>query len=695
MKGTVRETSEWLEADGLGGFSSGTTLLVRTRRYHALLLASRKPPTDRMVLVNGLEIAAVTASGEYSLSSQRYAPDVIHPDGRSRIESFEQSPFPRWTFRLEDGVRIEQEIFVPHQLPCAVVTFRLVGGATQAHLRVRPLLSCRDHHALHHENPDFRFETRHEEGFVFWQPYSSVPGIRVKFNGCYTHQPLWYRGFLYSEERDRGFECTEDLASPGEFEFDLALGEAQMMFCADRLPYAVPDLDRPCQCDIDELRRREIARRTGLGGELEHAADQYLVRRAEGHSIIAGYPWFTDWGRDTFIAMRGLVLATGRLDVARSILLQWAESVTDGMLPNRFTDDGSKAEYNSVDAALWFVVATHEYLEAAAKSGSSRNADRVRLLAAIESILDRYRNGALHGIHADTDGLLAAGEPGVQLTWMDARVGDQVITPRIGKPVEVQALWINALWIISRHVPRFREDFERALESFSKRFWNEESSGLFDVVDDGHQQGRDDASFRPNQILAVGGLPLCLLDEARARKLVDSVEKRLWTPLGLRSLAPPDSRYRPHYTGGPAERDSAYHQGTVWPWLVGPFVEAWLRVRGFSPPATLEARARFVSPMLDHLEEAGLNHVSEIADAELPHTPRGAPFQAWSLGELLRLSRVVLNVREQTAKTDHDPFRFARTKSAVESTERSQRMVQNEDGFPAGAAPKMKGKTAP
>jgi predicted glycogen debranching enzyme len=312
------------------------------------------------------------------------------------------------------------------------------------------------------------------------------------------------------------------------------------------------------------------------------------------------------------------------------------------MLPNRFPDHGEQPEYNSVDASLWFVIAVHELLQAANGSGLVSAKDKRLLQNAVEAILEGYSKGTRFGIRMDEDGLLAAGERGVQLTWMDAKVGDWVVTPRIGKPVEVQALWLNALKIASQFSPRWEELFDLGLASFRQRFWNEADGYLHDVVDCNHQSGVIDSAFRPNQILAVGGLPFSLLEPEQALRVVGHVEARLWVPIGLRSLAPGEPGYKARYEGGVRERDGSYHQGTAWPWLVGPFIEAWVRVHGGTNEVKGEARRKFLAPILAHLEEAGLGHVSEIADAEQPHAPRGCPFQAWSVGEALRLDRVVL-----------------------------------------------------
>ncbi|HTU26660.1 MAG TPA: amylo-alpha-1,6-glucosidase [Pirellulales bacterium] len=650
--------AEWLEADGLGGFASGTVGGERTRRYHALLLAATTPPTGRMVLVSGLEAWVKTARGRYAISSQRYQPGTVFPDGAQRVESFSIDPWPRWIYRLEDGTRIEQQLFAVHGSPTVALRWRLVSPAVgSVPLAVRPLLSGRNYHHLHHENPVFRFDAAVVGEQVAWQPYPGVPRVVSHANGSYSHDPEWYRNFIYLQERERGLDSDEDLASPGLFRWDLAQGDA-IWILSTELPPAGAAISAAARYAAFE--RAERDRRSRLVTPLDAAADAYLVTGRHGKTIVAGYPWFTDWGRDTFIAMRGLTLALGRLDDARQILLTWSSTVSEGMLPNRFPDQGDAPEYNSVDASLWFIIATGEFLAACrTRAYPLEAADRTRLLTAIGSILSGYRHGTRYGIRLDGDGLLACGGPGTQLTWMDVKIGDRAITPRVGKPVEIQALWLNALAIAESleipyvpapqdtdHSPipgRWQDDFDRGLAAFRSRFWNEARGMLFDVVDVDHQWGVVDGSARPNQILAVGGLPQALLEPDQASAVVAAVEKHLWTALGLRTLAPGEPGYALHYRGGPRERDSAYHQGTVWPWLAGPFVEAWLRVRGGTAAARDEARQRFVAPLVAQLQQAGLGHLSEIADAEPPHTPRGCPFQAWSLGELIRLDRVVLS----------------------------------------------------
>jgi predicted glycogen debranching enzyme len=431
-------------------------------------------------------------------------------------------------------------------------------------------------------------------------------------------------------------DFTEDLATPGLFEFDLATGRAELILVAEGHETVFSQ-------SADELADRERARRLAFASKLHKAADSYFVRRGTGKTLIAGYPWFGDWGRDTFIALRGLCLATGRFEDARDILVEWAGTVSEGMLPNRFPDQGETPEFNSVDASLWYVIASHEFLQSASNFFTPDQIAKIE--SAIEAILEGYSRGTRFGIRLDEGGLLACGVPGIQLTWMDAKVGAWVVTPRIGKPVEVQALWLNALRVGAQRSSRWQPLFDSGLQTFRSRFWNEARRCLFDVIDCDHQNGKSDPSLRPNQIFAVGGLPLCLLEDEPARAVVDAVEASLLTPKGLRSLGPQEPDYRPRYEGGVVQRDGSYHQGTVWPWLIGPFVEAWLRVRGKSQSAMEEARDRFLPPLYEHLNEAGLDHVSEITDAEAPHTPRGCPFQAWSLGELLRLEHSVLGPR--------------------------------------------------
>ncbi|HKG94741.1 MAG TPA: amylo-alpha-1,6-glucosidase [Gemmatimonadaceae bacterium] len=668
--------AEWLETDGLGGFASGRADGVRTRRYHALLLAATTPPTGRVVLVNGVDASVREGGGDrapVALTSQRYAPDVTSPGGASRVASFTREPWPTWTYRLPSGREVIHELVVSHGAPLVALSWRLAESTSDdgpVTLTVRPFLSGRDAHATHHENGAFDFEARVSGPRVTWRPYAPLPAVVALASGGYRHDPQWYRNFQYDDERDRGLDFTEDLASPGEFTFDLTGGaRAVLAFGVGGHAFsaAMRKLNgAPAAC-WEAVASTERARRAAFPTSLHRAADAYVVKRGEGKTVVAGYPWFSDWGRDTFVALRGLCIAGGRTEDARGVLLEWSRHVSEGMLPNYFPEGAAdaasapNAEYNAVDASLWYVVAVHELLRARAVSPAARKA----LLGAVEAIVAGYAAGTRFGIRADAEsGLLAVGAPGAQLTWMDAKIGDWVVTPRGGKPVEVQALWINALRIAAEHgvagAARWAEMAERAQASFAERFWNEAGGCLYDVVDTfappgagaDHVPGGVDASFRPNQIFAVGGLPYALLDPStgsgqareRARRVVDAVEARLWTPAGPRSLAPGEPGYAPHYGGDMRARDAAYHRGTVWPWLAGAFIEAWVRVRGGTPEAKQAARERFLVPLLEHYAGAAPGHIAELADAEPPHAPGGCPFQAWSVGEALRVTETVLRV---------------------------------------------------
>ena len=603
------------------------------------------------MLVNGLDAWLETPGGSFPLSTQRYAPDVCHPDARPVIESFAHEPWPTWTLRLPDGTRVVHEVLVHRRTAATLIRWTVTAGAGRAVLRVRPFFSGRDYHATHHENGAFGLAPERRGPTVRFFPYPGLPAVSLIADGEYGHAPHWYRNFLYAAERERGLDDVEDLASPGElrWQLDETSSSATLWLVADDSHDLKPDTAEQvrvaARTALDEERRRRAAFPTTL----DRAADSYIVSRGGGRTIVAGYPWFTDWGRDAFIAIRGLCLATGRDTDARDILLEWAGAVSEGMLPNRFPDNGEAPEFNSVDASLWYVVAVGALQDRT--SELPRLLTRVQRKAlddSVRQIVSGYAAGTRFGIRMDADGLLAAGVPGVQLTWMDARVGDRVITPRIGKPVEVQALWVNALAVAARTDPRWSPVLDRARAAFGQRFWVERLGCLADVVDVDHQAGVVDETIRPNQILAVGGLPVSLLGPAHARRVVEVVERELLTPIGLRSLGAGEPGFAPRYAGGPAERDAVYHQGTVWPWLLGAFVEAWLRVHGNTVATREQARARFLGPLFDHLETSGLGHVSEITDATAPFLPRGCPFQAWSLGELLRLDRQVLGATRPT-----------------------------------------------
>ncbi|HYO93259.1 MAG TPA: amylo-alpha-1,6-glucosidase [Polyangiaceae bacterium] len=630
---------EWLETDGLGGYASGTAAGVRTRRYHALLLAAAHPPAERFVLVNGFVAWLETAQGTVELWPQLYAGGYRAPS--APLAAFENQPWPRWRMSTPSGAELEHELFIPSGHQVVALAFRLTQPVPGARLHVRPLLSGRDFHALHHENASFDARAaRHGAAWV-WSPYPGVPSVASLSNGSYRSDPLWYHRFEYVEERARGLDSQEDLMSPGVLSWDLQDEAVWLLEACSQTPVALASGE--VHSLMASWRACERERRARFSDPLERAVQAYRARRGTGETLLAGFPWFGDWGRDTFIALRGACLATGDIGGARSVVCEWAGTVSQGMLPNRFSERASEApEYNAVDASLWYVLVADELCGDPRAADVLTPSDRTRIEAAILAIVAGYAAGTRYGIHADADGLLASGEPGVQLTWMDAKVGSHVVTPRSGKAVEVQALWIHALSAAARRDPSFAAAAEAARESLQRRFWNPERQMLFDVIDVGHLVGAVDVACRPNQIFAAGGLPMTLLSSERARAVVDAVERELWTPLGLRTLEQGHPEYRGRYCGGPAERDAAYHQGTVWPWLMGAFIEAWVKSRGSSAAARTQARARFVQPLLEHLDTAGLGHISEVADGSPPHTPRGCPFQAWSVSELLRVVRCVV-----------------------------------------------------
>ena len=641
---------EWLETNGRGGFSSGTVAGPNTRRYHALLLIARNPPVDRFVLVNHLDEQVEIDGQPVSLSANCY-PGAIHPDGYQRCIGFSSDPWPTWTYDVGDA-QVIREIFCPQGRDMVVIRWHLAAASGQAaKLVVRPMLSGRNYHATHHENNGLWAGVMRGSGPVSWHPYDGVPVPTAFYSGLYHHAPEWYRHVQFPVEQERGLDGEEDWWSPGEFAMDLAAGQsAFLVFTTEAMgaggasegsPSAPIDATAVDTLVEDERRRRQLLADGAPGHDrlvrsLWQAAEAYLSDRGTQKTVIAGYPWFADWGRDTFISLPGLCLTTGRFDIARQVITAFSAHVSQGMIPNRFPDAGETPEYNTIDASLWFVHAVGRYLD------YTKDEATIRRVAwpAVRAILDGYRQGTWYGIRMDADGLIAGGEAGAQLTWMDAKVGDWVVTPRRGKPVEIQALWVRALAVGEQlsakfgdatYATRCGDDRILAIKSFRARFWYEQGGYLYDVVDG---EGGDDASLRPNQIYAVA-FPGELLDSKQAKRVVQVVEERLLTPVGLRTLAPGDPQYRPRYEGGVHSRDGAYHQGTVWPFLLGPFVAAWVKVHGGTSGVRRQARG-FLDGLDAHLNEACLGQVSEIFDADAPHQPRGCFAQAWSVAEPLR-----------------------------------------------------------
>ncbi len=626
---------EWLETNGLGGFASSTIAGINTRRYHGLLVAATKPPVGRCLLLSKLEDTIVVDGERWNLSANCY-PGVVHPQGYRYLKEFRLDPFPVFIYQAA-GLEIEKRLFLVHGENTTVVEYKLCGVARRCILEIRPLIAFRDYHSTTHQNDALNPTVEIRPGLASVMPYDSLPRLYFAHDAVELETTgHWYFNFEYGEERDRGLDYQEDLFNPFLVRFELGRhGSAALIASTE-----IRDISQ-----APALRNAEIHRRADVvaAAPCDHAvvralvaaADQLIVDRGELKTVIAGYHWFGDWGRDTMIALPGLTLSAGRPEAAQSILLAFANSVNRGMLPNRFPEAGEAPEYNSVDAALWFF----EAIRALVKYTGNAAFVRDNLYQKMKEIVEWHLRGTRYGIRVDSDGLLACGEPGVQLTWMDSKVGDRVVTPRYGKPVEIQALWYNALCTMEELSRTFGEGEKEtffgelaahAQRSFNRLFWNEQTGCLYDVVDGDSR----DSSIRPNQVFAVS-LAHAILSEDRWRPVLDVVRRELFVPLGLRSLSPGDPRYCPRYTGGIAERDSAYHQGTVWTWLIGPFITAYVKVNGRSPEARVQAK-QWLEGFGTHLSTAGLGQISEIVDADAPHQPRGCIAQAWSVAELLR-----------------------------------------------------------
>ena len=631
---------EWLETNGLGGFASSTIVGLNTRRYHGLLVAATKPPVGRLVLLSKVEETLFIDGQGFELSANRY-PGVVHPQGFRYLKQFRLDPFPVFTYEIE-GIEIEKTVFMIHGENSTAVHYELQKNnhpesPKNLRLEIRPLIAFRDYHSTTHENGALNPALKEEPGLMAVAPYQALPTLYLAHNAVELQKTgAWYRNFEYDVERERGLDFTEDLFNPCVLRFDLrARSQASVIASTERrevvrvIEYQQAEITRRRNAVVSSPVDDDFAR------NLASAAEQYIVSRGDQKTIIAGYHWFSDWGRDTMIALPGLTLPTGKHEVARSILRTFAKHVDQGMLPNRFPDAGETPEYNTVDATLWFFEAARAFVAYTGDVEFVRN----ELYPVFTDIISWHVRGTRYGIKVDPSGLLASGEPGVQLTWMDAKVGDWVVTPRWGKPVEIQALWYNALCIVEDLARRFGDEagqkrYRRmatlANQEFNRLFWNEKDSCLYDVVN----AGLPDASIRPNQIFAVS-LTHTMLAPERARSVVGKLQEHLLTPYGLRSLAPSDSQYRGRYTGGPAERDGAYHQGTVWPWLLGPFITAYAKVNGGSSAARRQAAA-WLLPLKDHLADGGLGHIPEILDGDPPHRPCGCMAQAWSVAETLR-----------------------------------------------------------
>lgn len=629
---------EWLVTNGLGGYASSSLSGANTRRYHGLLVAALNPPASRTVMVSKIEESLVFQRGSMvSLSANRY-PGAIHPAGFQHLEGFERLPLPAFHYEV-DGCRLVKRVFMPYGSNTVVVEYENSGGCAYS-LLLNPLFVHRDYHSLFSENEYFNYwaDWKSPDSAAIYAHYGA-PALYFSFSkGTFRQQRNWFRNFEYQKEAYRGLDYREDAFSMGEVEVALAPGErAFLTFSLD---------EAMAQTDAGMLKEEEIARLNALRpqgrkgesffADLVQAADQFVVYRQSsgGQTIIAGYHWFTDWGRDSMIAMRGLVIALGKQELAKSIIRTFLQYLDGGMLPNRFPDQGEQPEYNTIDATLWLFVVLHEYCE---KFGD---------LAFIETVFPQLRQaieahiqGTRFNIHALPEGLLFGGEGIAQLTWMDARVGDYVVTPRHGCPVEINALWYNALMIFNRFAgligkteSRHDELAAQVKASFRKYFLNEQGY-LNDVVIPGEYA---DDSIRPNQIYALS-LPFPLLGKKAGGKVLRIVREQLLTPLGLRSLAPGHPDFAPVYGGDQWHRDSAYHQGTAWAYLLGEYWLAHLKINGFSAEARAEVQ-KMMGPLRRHFYEEGCIHgIAEIFDGAEPGETRGCIQQAWSVGMALKV----------------------------------------------------------
>ncbi len=629
---------EWLVANGIGGFASGTVSGTLTRRYHGLLVAALKPPLGRTLLVAKEDTTARYDNRTYALSANKWEGGPIDPRGFIHLNSFHlDGSTPVWTFACADAL-LEKRVWMTPGANTTYLQYRLIRGTQPLTLWIKTLVDYRDFHGTTRTTHNGMDITPVDAGLQVIAYSGATPFYLLSATAEAQPKHDWYRGYALDIEAYRGLDATEDHYHAGTFTATLQPGKQVTLVCSTA---ANPSLDGPRAYQTRQIYEAGLLKQAALEDEpetIQHlvlAADQFVVRRTaptvdDGRSILAGYPWFGDWGRDTMIALPGLALSTGRPNVAARILRTFAHFVDQGMLPNRFPDAGERPEYNTVDATLWYFEAIRAYHEATEDDALLQD-----LYPVLQDIIDWHHKGTRYHIHVDPqDHLLYAGETGIQLTWMDAKVGDWVVTPRIGKPVEVNALWYHTLCCMAAFAQRlntgdakrYAKD-ARAVKKGFGRFWSEALDYCYDVLDgpDGHE-----ARLRPNQLIAVS-LRHSPLSKAQQKAVVDACARHLLTPHGLRSLSPDDPDYVPTYGGDARQRDGAYHQGTVWGWLIGPFVEAHLRV--YKDPATARS---FLRPLLNHLGDHAVGNLSEIFDGDPPFTPRGTYAQAWTVAEVLR-----------------------------------------------------------
>ncbi|RMF44580.1 MAG: glycogen debranching protein [Anaerolineae bacterium] len=627
---------EYLVTNGIGGFAMGTLGGALTRRYHGLLVAAMNPPVERTVLLSAMQPTARYDGHTYHLLAPNLSDGSGHTPHPVHLIRFSlDGHLPVWTFSLADAL-LEKRIWMPHGYNITCLRYTLRQASAPLEITLRALASWRDFHTTQKSRPDF-FQVQQIPSGVRVIPEEGNSFLLLCSSGRVTPENAWVKGVFLPQEAYRGLEASTDLFHAATFHAELLPGESLTIIISAHDPLPPEEY---LALEAAQTRQQTLLSRLPDDApvwvaNLALAADQFIVQRDEGQSVIAGYPWFTDWGRDTMIALPGLTLSTGRPETAASILRTFARYVSRGMLPNRFPDVGEQPEYNTVDATLWYFEAIRAYLQATSDISLLRD-----LFPVLKDIIAWHVRGTRYCIQVDaSDGLLFAGEEGVQLTWMDAKVDDWVVTPRTGKPVEINALWYNALCcmadfacMLGEEDTPFRERAAQVHTGFQK-FWYADGGYCYDVLDTPHGA---DATLRPNQLLAVS-LPHSPLSPHQQRAVVDVCARRLLTPHGLRSLDPQNPDYCGVYGGTRRTRDAAYHQGTTWGWLIGPFLSAHYRV--YQDPRAVRD---YLQGLVLHLQSHGMGTLSEIFDGDAPFTPRGCIAQAWTVAEVLRVWRNIL-----------------------------------------------------
>ena len=631
---------EWLDTNGLGGYASSTIINCHTRKYHGLLVAALKEPKGKFVLLSKVEASLVGNGKEFFLSSNKF-PGVYAPTGHQFVEEFEQGLHPAITYRIGDAL-IKKSIMMVYGKNTVLLCYELLEGKVKPTLRIRPLLAYRDIHTLTHENMFLRPKSYPEKNGRKIHPYEGMPPLYMGTNRAseFFPGPKWMLNFEYLMERTRGFDYQEDLFCPGMFETTLEKGKP-VIFAASVEPLG----------NLERLRKKEVERRenefTACKDRsksvqmLKYVSGQFLIRNASDFaSVVAGYHWFGEWGRDTMIALPGLTFHAGRKDFGEEVLASYAGLERDGLLPNYLDQRSDHLAYNSVDASLWFFWAVQQYLKAKGRKQFVME----KLYPALRGIVAAHLDGRVPLCSIGEDGLLYAGNENTQLTWMDAQAYGRPVTPRHGAAVEINALWYNGLRFFLELVTeddsalavRAGEAADRIAANFVDLFWNRDDNCLSDVVNHGHQ----DHSIRPNQIFAVS-LPHTMLNTDQMRAVISIIQSHLLTPYGLRTLSPRSQAYSPFYEGDADARDSAYHQGMVWPWLAGHFGEALLRQAEDRKGAKSFLRTYFKPILRSFPKDFGIASIPEIYTGNPPHLPKGTIAQAWSVAEAVRLNKIL------------------------------------------------------